>query len=846
MAVSFGDVVLDLDAMQVRRAGEVVPVEPQVFDVLAHLVRNRDRLVPRIELLDEVWGDRFVSDSALSSRIKSARRAIGDNGRDQRLIRTVHGRGFRFVGEVIDGLPPPIGVEHDITTTRRVQGSSLLAELDEVVADLLAGRGASVQVVGTSASARAAALDHLADEAGAAGLLVGRGGATVTHHSGGPVLDALDEWVQLRPDLYEQLPAPCRDELHAVFAGGAASTRQRLLVAARELAVAAAGSGAVLVVDDLHLIDRPTQELAAHIARATRRHRLVVVVSHRADFDLGQGWRTVTVADAEGPKPVLEDLPDPIRAELRSLAMLGPVLHESELVAALDGDVDRAARLLDLSIGSGLLERDGSVCRWRDAGVWTDGSVAPTAASTARRVADALITSDGDDTRIAELLRIAGDSERAPRHELAAARSAADAQDHRGVLELTSRAQEVQDAAVRSQLFALRGDAAWAIGDSRAIRWYREALRTAATDEAPWLRARLTRAHLMAGDVDAAKETFTGVEPDGGPHDGTILLIGGMLAYFCDDMDTAQEAVDAARTMALAPGAPAQLLDVIALDGMIAHSNGQWFDRLRRELRAADSAELAGVVFDSHVCAAQYLLYGPTGHDEVKELARSLRHAAEAAGSRRAAGFACTLLGEAALLSGDLDEARSALTESVELHQDLRAETGTAHALQRLAEVDLAEGDRATAERRCRHALPMARWSPLSRHLLQRTYGTLIAAAPTPEVAVDVVDEATEALDEPDACEYCQIMVAVPAAIACAAAARLEDAAEHLERARRCADRWDGPAWPAAVSEAAAALALAEGRDDDARRDLLVAAAGFQQAGQPLDEERCREAIDDL
>src|SRR5262249_53458853 len=82
------------------RAGAVEPVEPQVFDVLALLIRERSRVVPKGELLDSVWGDRFVSESALTSRVKAARQAIGDDGRAQRLIRTVHGRGYQFVGQV--------------------------------------------------------------------------------------------------------------------------------------------------------------------------------------------------------------------------------------------------------------------------------------------------------------------------------------------------------------------------------------------------------------------------------------------------------------------------------------------------------------------------------------------------------------------------------------------------------------------------------------------------------------------------------------------------------------------------------------------------------------------------
>src|SRR5687767_7776602 len=98
--VRFGEVTLDAGAMELARAGTPVRVEPQVMEVLTYLVAHRERVVPKTELLDEIWGDRFVSESALSSRIKSARQAIGDNGQDQRLIRTIHGRGFRFVGEV--------------------------------------------------------------------------------------------------------------------------------------------------------------------------------------------------------------------------------------------------------------------------------------------------------------------------------------------------------------------------------------------------------------------------------------------------------------------------------------------------------------------------------------------------------------------------------------------------------------------------------------------------------------------------------------------------------------------------------------------------------------------------
>ena len=98
MIVGFEDLELDLSRVELRRSGIRVPVEPQVFEVLAYLVNHRDRVVPKEELMDNVWGGRFVSEAAVTSRIKQARQAIGDNGQAQRLIRTVHGRGYRFVG----------------------------------------------------------------------------------------------------------------------------------------------------------------------------------------------------------------------------------------------------------------------------------------------------------------------------------------------------------------------------------------------------------------------------------------------------------------------------------------------------------------------------------------------------------------------------------------------------------------------------------------------------------------------------------------------------------------------------------------------------------------------------
>jgi DNA-binding winged helix-turn-helix (wHTH) protein/pimeloyl-ACP methyl ester carboxylesterase len=98
----FADCELDHAAYELRREGRVVSVEPQVFDLLVYLVGHAGRLVSKEELIEKVWNGRIVSDSALASRLKSARKAIGDDGERQQLIKTVHGRGIRFAAAVQD------------------------------------------------------------------------------------------------------------------------------------------------------------------------------------------------------------------------------------------------------------------------------------------------------------------------------------------------------------------------------------------------------------------------------------------------------------------------------------------------------------------------------------------------------------------------------------------------------------------------------------------------------------------------------------------------------------------------------------------------------------------------
>lgn len=110
MVYRFGHFELDTARVELRAAGECVAMEPQVFALLALLVENRERLVSKGEIIEKVWDGRIVSDAAVASRVKSARRVLGDDGRSQRFIKTLHGQGFRFVAEATVERSVPAGV----------------------------------------------------------------------------------------------------------------------------------------------------------------------------------------------------------------------------------------------------------------------------------------------------------------------------------------------------------------------------------------------------------------------------------------------------------------------------------------------------------------------------------------------------------------------------------------------------------------------------------------------------------------------------------------------------------------------------------------------------------------
>ena len=124
MIYEFAGFELDTSKVELRRDGAVVPLQPQVFDLILLIAENHDRLVSRDEVVEKIWNGRAISETAISSRIKAARRALGDDGQDQRIIKTVHGRGFRCIAGVRVSAPGPVEVQSPTPGGAPVSASS--------------------------------------------------------------------------------------------------------------------------------------------------------------------------------------------------------------------------------------------------------------------------------------------------------------------------------------------------------------------------------------------------------------------------------------------------------------------------------------------------------------------------------------------------------------------------------------------------------------------------------------------------------------------------------------------------------------------------------------------------
>lgn len=729
-----------------------------------------------------------------------------------------------------------------------------------------------------------------------------------------PVLEALSDLSRRHPALLDGLDDLMRAEIERALSGrhrdwDGRGSHQRLFLAVAELArLAAAGTGAVLVVDDAHEADEASVRLLHFLARATTAERVLLVLGHRpvgsgvlaevrnglmgrggaVTVDLGplttadavtvarrhapavaeptlravaeaagglpfgvvEGARAVAADPSATPgRAVLPVLPPSVLRALAAVAVLGATFDTDEFVELTGLDDDAAYAVLDAAQAGRIVHRteEGFTfghARQREA--LLDRWTGPGGRRAAHRAAAAALERLGRSPgRIGRHLVQAGQVAEALPWVLRAAETQAALGAYRDAL---ATLEDVRSAATGSdavRLLALRADLLSACGDLAALDAYRDALAAASDDgDRARIRIRMGRVAAQRGDLETAGLAIDDLALDGGANDGDLLLVRGGLALFRGDLPAAAEAAaEARRRLTLGRAVDNRLFDLVTLQGLLAHHRGEWFPRLRAELRTGvQRPDLAVQLFDSHLCVAEYLLYGPTPYDEVLELAADLRRTAERAGVLRAVAFAVALRGEAALLKGDLDLAEAELTEAADLHRSLEFPGGEAVSLQRLAEVRLQRGDRESATPLLQRALHLARWSLIGRCLLPRIYGTMIAAAPDAGEACAVVERAEATLAPEDHCIFCTVMLAVPAAQACAGAGDLAGARRFLAMAETSAGRWDGTSWQASLDEARAALARAEGNLAGADRLLAAAAALFDASGQPLDAARCRSA----
>jgi DNA-binding SARP family transcriptional activator len=533
-----------------------------------------------------------------------------------------------------------------------------------------------------------------------------------------------------------------------------------------------------------------------------------------------------------------------VRALVERAAVTGDEFTADEFAAV--GGVDEAAAFdaLDRLLGAGFIVERGGGYRFahtllREA--LAHALPAHRRAQVHRIAAGALSASGAPAGRVAHHLLEGGRAVEAVPWLERAARSAAAVAAYADSLALTERALEYAGGRERGGLLALRADLLFAVGDPSAPIAYAKAIAAARGRARTSLRIRQSRAYLAGGEVDEAAAALEGVEASTSDDHVSLLLARGLVAWHGQDLTAARAAAEEARRLAADVGLAAAAVEASGLLGMVAHSSGQLWDRVRADvLDTARNPGLAGSVLDGHLCLVEFSLYGGEPYDEVIGFARKLRAAADRAGAVRGAAFAATVLGEAELLSGRVEEAEGDLRSAIDLARRSRADVGQAHAMQRLAETALAAGRPDQARARLAEALPIAQASLLAQHLLPRIYDVAIRAAQDPAAALHTLEEAEEALADTPACTPCSIGFLIAAAIACAQAGLPDRARSYGERASHVAGMWRRGAWTAGVTEAQAVLVVAEGELQRAATLFGDAAELFRRAGQPLDEARCR------
>jgi DNA-binding SARP family transcriptional activator/predicted negative regulator of RcsB-dependent stress response len=335
-----------------------------------------------------------------------------------------------------------------------------------------------------------------------------------------------------------------------------------------------------------------------------------------------------------------------------------------------------------------------------------------------------------------------------------------------------------------------------------------------------------------------------GAEPPSDAERAHALLAWALVHMQRSEIVEAERAAAEARAIALDDGLGRELGEAAVILAKVAMAQGRWREQFAEELAESMRmrANMEPIVYDAHLCLAEYYLTGPEGYDTVTDFARDMMGIAEEAGSATGAALALLMLGEAELLAGRLGEAEDHLKEAAEANDRQGCISGAALARQRLAEAAVSRGRRYDANRLLGRARALAYRSDIVAHLLVRVFGTMIQAAPEPKRAITVLRGAERELSQMQTCEPCSMGYLTSAATASARAGELDDARSFIAEAERIAGMWQGGPWTGAVWEARGALRQAEGEAEQARAMFREAAEAFASAGNRSDAERCLEA----
>ncbi len=479
MRLAFRDIEIDPERFELTRAGEPVRLEPQAFEVLAYLIQHRDRVVTRDELLESIWGSVYVSDAALATRIKEARRALGDDGTTQWAIRTIHRRGYRFVVDLEDeartsagtpaATPPPVTAPALTATVAELGAPSVVdalgrdAELARLIQHCEAAARGGTQVVfiaGEAGIGKSTLVGEFLRHVGTVDdVLVGRGQCIEGYGSAEAYLPFLDAIGQLASGprgsvatraLQQEAPTWV---LHLPGLGGsnpafpeALLTRERML---RELTSALDHIGAehrvVLSLEDLHWSDHSTLDALDMLARRSSNAHVLI---------LG----TIRAGDATSGAHRVHGLAGELTARGHaSTIQLGP-LQEAAVRALVERRVPGGA---DETVASAVAARSGGnplfatslIEHWRGSRQQWEASMEDVPDSLRQLVGRQLEHITPDQRRVMEAAAVAGDT---LTPAVVAAISDLDLDTVEGILD---------DCARKGQFLRRRGAFEWPNGD---------------------------------------------------------------------------------------------------------------------------------------------------------------------------------------------------------------------------------------------------------------------------------------------------------------------------------------------------------------------------------------------